>query len=195
MPGEKFQSEPSAFLRLVSGFKGAVQKILTAIIDRALTKDEARRIVRRLGHGRIVREPRPFDRGLAFIRPLRRRAALVVEYAPGLIERPVLVLGNRVLSDRVDENLHADNRVRLTSHDSILDATLIEKLAGKGIQKFIGYEIPIGLAKQRYGAHFSLVEGDVRETDDLRVLDYDGSRAFKLFRFSELGSPLLHEPG
>jgi len=27
------------------------------------------------------------------------------------------------------------------------------------------------------------------------VLDYDGSRAFKLFRFSELGSPLLHEPG
>jgi len=68
--------------------------------------------VRRLGHGRIVREPRPFDRGLAFIRPLRRRAALVVEYAPGLIERPVLVLGNRVLSDRVDENLHADNRVR-----------------------------------------------------------------------------------
>ena len=67
--------------------------------------------MRRLGHGRIVREPRPFDRGLAFIRPLRRRAALVVEYAPGLIERPVLVLGNRVLSDRVDENLHADNRV------------------------------------------------------------------------------------
>lgn len=68
--------------------------------------------MRRLGHGRIVREPRPFDRGLAFIRPLRRRAALVVEYAPDLIERPVLVLGNRVLSDRVDENLHADNRVR-----------------------------------------------------------------------------------
>ena len=34
-----------------------------------------------LGHGRIVRQPRPFDCGLAFIRPLRRRAALVVEYA------------------------------------------------------------------------------------------------------------------
>jgi hypothetical protein len=77
----------------------------------------------------------------------------------------------------------------------VLTSHLIEKLAGKGIQKFIGYEIPIGLAKQRYGAHFSLVQGDVRETDDLRVLDYDGSRAFNLFRFSELGSPLLHEPG
>jgi hypothetical protein len=40
-----------------------------------------------------------------------------------------------------------------------------------------------------------LCRGDVRETDDLRVLDYDGSRAFKLFRFGELGSPLLQEPG
>ncbi len=84
--------------------------------------------------------------------------------------------------------------VVLTSHDSILDATLIKKLAGKGIEKFIAYEIPIGLAQQRYGAHFALVQGDVRETDDLRVLDYDGSRAFKLFQFGELGPPLLHEP-
>ena len=33
-----------------------------------------------------------------------------------------------------------------------------------------------------------------READDLRVLDYDGSRAFKLFRFNELGTPLFYEP-
>ena len=84
--------------------------------------------------------------------------------------------------------------VVLTSHNSILDAALIKKLAGKGIEKFIAYEIPIGLAQKRYGAHFALVQDDVRETDDLRVLDYDGSRAFKLFRFGELGPPLLHEP-
>jgi len=73
-------------------------------------------------------------------------------------------------------------------------ATLIKKLAGKGIEKFIAYEIPSGLVEQRYGAHFALVQGDVRETDDLRVLDYDGSRAFKLFRLGELRPPLLHEP-
>jgi len=84
--------------------------------------------------------------------------------------------------------------VILTSHDSVLDGTLVRKLAGKGIEKFIGYEIPIGLARERYGAHFALVQGDLRESDDLRVLDYDGSRAFKLFRFDELGAPLLHEP-
>ncbi len=84
--------------------------------------------------------------------------------------------------------------VVLTSHESIIDASLIEKLASKGIEKFMAYEIPTGVAEKRYGAHYALVQGDLRETDDLRVLDYDGSRAFKLFRFSELGPPLLQEP-
>ena len=44
------------------------------------------------------------------------------------------------------------------------------------------------------GESLALVQGDVREADDLRVLDYDGSRAFKLFRFDELGTPQLQEP-
>jgi hypothetical protein len=70
---------------------------------------------------------------------------------------------------------------------------LLEKLADKGIEKFIAYEIPIGLAQQRYGAHFTVVRGDLRETDDLRVLDEDGERAFKLFRFEQLIPPLVHE--
>ena len=83
--------------------------------------------------------------------------------------------------------------VVLTSHASVLDAPLIEKLAGKGIKKFIAYEIPMDLAKKRYGMHFSVVEGDLRETDDLRVLDYNGDRAFNLFRFDELGPPVTHE--
>jgi hypothetical protein len=84
--------------------------------------------------------------------------------------------------------------VVLTSHVSALDNSLIEKLAGKGIEKFIAYEIPIDLAKRRYGKHFSVVESDLRQTDDLRILDYNGGRAFNLFRFEELGQPVTHEP-
>ncbi len=83
--------------------------------------------------------------------------------------------------------------VVLTSHASILDASLIQKLEDKGIDKFLAYEIPIGLAEQRYGGHFSAVRGDLRETDDLRVLDEDGERAFKLFRFGELGPMIVYE--
>ena len=30
--------------------------------------------------------------------------------------------------------------------------------------------------------------------DDLRILDYNGERAFHLFRLAELGKPILYEP-
>jgi hypothetical protein len=85
--------------------------------------------------------------------------------------------------------------VILTSHTSIEDAEILEKLAAKGLDKFLAYEIPYDLAKQRYGGHFSVVANDLHESDDLRVLDYNGERAFRLFSFAELGSPLLHDSG
>ena len=84
--------------------------------------------------------------------------------------------------------------VVLTSHASILDNALVGRLAEKGIDKFIAYEIPIALAEQRYGTHFTVVKGDLRQTDDLRVLDEDGERAFALFHFDELGPSLVYEP-
>ena len=83
--------------------------------------------------------------------------------------------------------------VILTSHGSIRDTALLEKLRGKGIDKFIAYEIPLDLAESRYGGHFQVVTKDLRESDDLRVLDFNGERAFRLFRLSELGAPIMHE--
>ena len=84
--------------------------------------------------------------------------------------------------------------VILTSHESITAPALLEKLEAKGIERFLAYEVPLDLAKKRYGGHFKSVMNDIRETDDLRVLDYNGERAFALFRLDELGSPILHEP-
>ncbi len=84
--------------------------------------------------------------------------------------------------------------VIITSHDSILDPALLEKLEAKGIERFLAYEVPLDLAKSRYGGHFSTVMNDLHETDDLRVLDYNGERAFALFRLDELGKPIVHEP-
>ena len=39
----------------------------------------------------------------------------------------------------------------------------------------------------------SAVESDLHETDDLRVLDFNGQRVFQLFRFDELGALILQE--
>ena len=84
--------------------------------------------------------------------------------------------------------------VILTSHESVTSPALLEKLEAKGIARFLAYELPLDLAKQRYGGHFRMVVNDLHETDDLRVLDYNGERAFALFRLDELGSPIVHEP-
>ena len=84
--------------------------------------------------------------------------------------------------------------VILTSHDSVTAPALLKKLEAKGIERFLAYEIPLELAKVRYGGHFSTVVNDLHESDDLRVLDYNGERAFALFRLDELKSPVLYEP-
>ncbi len=81
----------------------------------------------------------------------------------------------------------------LTSHTSIEEPEMLEKLASKGIDKFLAYEVPFDLAKARYGGHFTVVANDLHETDDLRVLDYNGERAFRLFTFAELGPVMMHE--
>ncbi len=83
--------------------------------------------------------------------------------------------------------------VILTSHASIEDPVILKKLTAKGLDKFLAYEVPVELAKERYGGHFTVVANDLHETDDLRVLDYNGERAFQLFTFAELGAPLVHE--
>ena len=84
--------------------------------------------------------------------------------------------------------------VVLTSHASIDDPELLDKLAAKGIDKFLAYNIPLGLAKARYGMHFDIVARGLSETDDLRVLDFDGTRALRLFGFTEMTGPFIHEP-
>jgi hypothetical protein len=83
--------------------------------------------------------------------------------------------------------------VILTSHLSLTDPVLLAKFRGKGIVKFIAYEVPMELAERRYHGHFQAVLRDLRQTDDLRVLDFNGERAFRLFRLDELGVPIMHE--
>jgi hypothetical protein len=83
--------------------------------------------------------------------------------------------------------------VILTSHAAIEDPELLAKLAAKGVTKFLAYEVPLDLAKLRYGMHFDIVARSLAETDDLRVLDFDGARAFQLFSFGEMSGPVIHE--
>lgn len=81
----------------------------------------------------------------------------------------------------------------LTTYASLTDPKLIDKLTQKGIKKYIAYEVPEDLVKQRYGTHFNVILGDLKQTDDLRVLDYDGHHVFYNFSLDEIGQPVYHE--
>ena len=81
----------------------------------------------------------------------------------------------------------------LTTYPSLNDPELIGKLTQKGIKKYIAYEVSEALVKQRYGKHFNVILGDLKQTDDLRVLDYDGHHVFYNFSLNEIGEPVFHE--
>ena len=83
--------------------------------------------------------------------------------------------------------------VILTSYDSIENPELVKKLYSKGITRFIAHEVSVESAKAKYRTHFDVVCHDVYESDDLRVLDYNGQHAFNTFSFAELGAPIYHE--
>lgn len=81
----------------------------------------------------------------------------------------------------------------LTSYDSLVETSLVKKLRAKGIKKFIAYEVPVELVKQKYGTHYDVVMSDLKQEDDLRVMDYDGHHVFYSFTLNELGEPICHD--
>jgi len=81
----------------------------------------------------------------------------------------------------------------LTTYESFDDGNFISKLDLKGIKKFMAYEVPLDLVKRKYGQQFDVIMKDVKQTDDLRVLDFDGHKVFYSFSFTDLGEPYQHE--
>jgi hypothetical protein len=81
----------------------------------------------------------------------------------------------------------------LTSYDSLTAPELVKKLSVKGIRKFIAFEVPEHTVKNKYGQHFNVVMGDLHQSDDLRVLDYDGHHVFYNFSIKNLSNPIMHE--
>ena len=81
----------------------------------------------------------------------------------------------------------------LTTYESFADPEFIEKLDAKGLDKFIAHEVSVDLTKKKYGQHFDVVMKDVKQSDDLRVLDYNGHRVFHNFSFKDLGSAIEHK--
>ncbi|CAB5106448.1 hypothetical cytosolic protein [Olavius algarvensis associated proteobacterium Delta 3] len=81
----------------------------------------------------------------------------------------------------------------LTSYKAFDDPNLVEKLNTKGIRKYIAYEVPKEKVKEKYGKQYNIILGDLKQSDDLRVLDYDGHHVFYNFSIKDVGEPVYHE--
>jgi hypothetical protein len=82
----------------------------------------------------------------------------------------------------------------LTTFPSPTEPAFIEKLSHKGIKKFIARELPVDLVREKYGTQFDVIMNDVKQSDDLRVLDYNGHNVFYNFSFKDMGEPYRYEP-
>ena len=51
----------------------------------------------------------------------------------------------------------------------------------------MAYEVSLDWVKQKYGQRFDVIMKDVKQTDDLRALDFDGHEIFYSFSFGDLG--------
>ena len=81
----------------------------------------------------------------------------------------------------------------LTRCSSITEETLIEHLSGRGIEKFIAFEVPVSKVHTLYGVPFEVVAADIDRGRDMRILDYNGQHIFSAFNFDELGTAIAHE--
>jgi len=82
----------------------------------------------------------------------------------------------------------------LTSYGSFTNPAFVEKLATKGIKKYIAVELPLERVREKYGERFDVILEDLYQTDDLRVLDYNGYNIFANFSFTEMGEIHRYEP-
>ena len=81
----------------------------------------------------------------------------------------------------------------ITSYPSLDDERFLKKLKQKGIDKFFAFEVQLESAKEKYGSRFDVLRDDLNETEDMRILDYNGQLAFESFSFEELGEMIKHE--
>jgi len=81
----------------------------------------------------------------------------------------------------------------LTSRSNITEDVLLKSLHHKGVDKFIAYEVPLDRIHEFYGVPFEVIAADLKQGNDLRVLDFDGPHIFDCLSFADLGHDILHE--
>jgi len=81
----------------------------------------------------------------------------------------------------------------LTTYEDFCNEKFSQKMAQKGIDKYMAVEVPLDMCVEKYGQHYDVIMKDVKQEDDLRVLDYNGFNVFHNFPFESWGKEYRHE--
>jgi hypothetical protein len=81
----------------------------------------------------------------------------------------------------------------LSSYPKLTDERLLTKLRYKGIDKFLAYEVALGAVESRYAHAYPSVAADLAQSEDIRVLDFNGHQIMANFSLGELGEPIKYE--
>jgi hypothetical protein len=81
----------------------------------------------------------------------------------------------------------------LTTYEDFSNEKFKQKLGQKGLDKYLAVEVPLEMCREKYGQHYDVIIKDVKQEDDLRVLDYNGFNVFYNFPFSSWGKEYRHE--
>jgi hypothetical protein len=80
----------------------------------------------------------------------------------------------------------------LSTYPELTDERLVGKLRYKGIDKFIAYEVELEAVASRYVASFQSIVDDLEDSEDIRVLDFNGHQIMANFSLEELGEPIKY---
>ena len=81
----------------------------------------------------------------------------------------------------------------MDTYPSINSPNFVNKLKGKGISKFIAFEVPIDQCQHIYGAKYHNTSEDLKEAEGMEVLDVDGLHIFKNFSLKKAETPFVFE--
>lgn len=81
----------------------------------------------------------------------------------------------------------------LSSYPSIDDPNFVNKLRAKGLKKFIAFEVSVDECRELYDYRYPDIVEDLKKTNDLRILDFDGHNIFENFSLKKMGAPYIFE--
>ena len=82
----------------------------------------------------------------------------------------------------------------LSTYPELIDERLVNKLRYKGIDKFMAYEVDLEAVEARYsGGSYQQALDDLRDEEDIRIIDFNGHQIMNNFSLTALGEPIRYE--